>query len=289
MSQTPIDDLLKIKVPVDEVEESPDRTMQEETAAAETPKPEAASPKPAAEAAKTETQPAQTTEQPKGETEDDRVKRMTALPKWAHERLRANDDRTTAAERRAEASERRVRELEQQFQDTGQQPQEPEYDPRAEVAQGLYETRVELGWDWAVEKYGSDYASQATHWANDRAQADSGFYQQIMKTANPVKFAITEFRKAQFASEAEKADWDIEKLIANRAAPTTQQVVAPLPTVQPQATQPAAGDKGASRQPSISQPSDFAAAASGAGRTTPTWAGPTPLGQLLKLPGQGKR
>lgn len=251
-----MDELLK---PVtDEVEESPDNQAPE-------PKPE-----PKAEAKEADkSEPAKSAEPPQGETDDERGKRMHALPKWAHERLRANDEKTTAAERRAQEAERRAAELEARI--NGGSQQERREEPEVEYNRAVYETRVELGWDRAVEKYGQEYASQATHWARDRMASDPIFRAQVLNAADPVGFSIKELKKAETASELEKYGYDIDALVKARAGQVQTD----------HAPQPAAGAPGAS-QPKPAMPSDFAGAPSGAQRSGQQWSGPTPLGDLIK-------
>lgn len=274
--RTPMEDLLK--APVDEVEVSPDDPGTFPTDEAATPKPEAkVEDKPEAKTEKTESKP--TVEQP-GDQPEKTDDRRVNLPKWAHERLRANDEKTTAAERRAEAAERRARELEEQFQARGEQPQEAEFDPRAELQAGLYETRVQLGWDRAVEKHDQGYLQEAMKWSQDQATADPHFAQRVRQAADPVGYAVREFKKAQTESELAKYDYDVDKMVEARIG-QRQPVV-----TQPTAQQPAAGDKGASRQ-QPAMPSDFASAPSGGGRTAPVFAGPTPLGDLIKVNKRG--
>lgn len=278
-NQTPLDDLLKIET--DEVEESPDNPTPAPTAEAATSAPEVK-----AEGKTDPATPAATTQdQPQGDGEEvEHKRRMTALPKWAHERLSANNEKAAASERAriaaeqaAEARAARIVELETYIQNNGHSPPEQqEADPRQEFQQAIWETKKELGWERAVEKHGQEMPSQATHWANDKAQSDPDFGKRLWLAADPVGFSIREFKKAQAADELDKHGWDLDALVKARAP---QPAVQTQPTAQ---TQPAAVvTKGASPTPASPLPSDFASAPSGGGRTAPVFAGPTPLGQLL--------
>lgn len=271
--EIPISELLKPVV--DTVEDSADDAFEE------TPRETPPEEKPAV----AETPPAPVPPSGEEAPEDDPPRRMTALPKWAHERLRANDERVAAAERRAaeierqaEAARLRAQELEAYIrggQDQGEyvEPQQ-QIDPQAVsryVEDAVFTTRSALGWDRAVEKIGAEAASQATHWARDRAGADPQFAYALRQQPDPVAFAVTEFRKAQTLLELDQYGGDLDALIQARmksAAPAA-----------PVASPPVAGDAGARKR----GPGDFAGAPSGVAAAPSTDPGPTPLSELLKL------
>lgn len=275
-NETPLEDLLKPKV--DSVEDSADDTFPPPKAeVVPDPAPKVEDPKPAAASDAV----------PDGEQApgDGERKRPVNLPKWAHERMRANDEKTTAAERRAaeverqaEADRQRVRELEEYIQNNGHTPPEQEqqqFDPKAYTDAAIFDTRNELGWERAVEKYGQDLPHQATNWAGDRCKADDHFRQQVFKAVDPVAFSIREFKKAQTVTELEKFGGDLDAMVKARVEEALK--------AKPAATPTADAAPAPARQQT--QPNDFAGAASSpaAANTDPQRAGPRPLGELLNL------
>jgi hypothetical protein len=291
--QTSMEDLLSRRV-VDEKERSPD----DASSIAESNEPEAFEAREAFTDAnqqdqnKAEATPKQES-QPKPQAKDDddsdegRQRRMSALPKWAHLRMEANNQKADAAVREAEQLKQQLQQLQAQRQPATEQEEQPEEwsdwttkqinSAKAEMEKQNWDQRNTFGWQLANIKHGEELPREATGWANDKARVDPAFARQVFQAADPVDFCITEFKKAQFAAEAEKFGWDLDKLAAARAAkgqPQTQQT-------QPQ---PAAGGQtgAVSQQTEPRMPSDFASANTGAGRVNGD-AGPTPLSDLLAL------
>lgn len=287
-----MDDLLSRRQ-VDEKERSPD----DQGSIAETSEPEAFQSREAFTDTDQQEQP-RAEDKPKRESKptpqakddddgaDSESRRMSGLPKWAYMRLQANNQKAEAAERRAAEIERELQALKSQ-----RQPVQDEEDAEEtwdqwttkkvdSVAQQMerqnWEVRNNFGWKLALQQHGQELPTQAAAWANDRAKADPDFARRVFQAPDPVDYSITEFKKAQFADEAEKFGWDIDKLVQARAGKQQTQQTQP---------QPAAGDRsGAASQPQTETryPSDFASTGSGAGRVNGD-AGPTPLSDLLSI------
>jgi hypothetical protein len=304
---TPLNDLLTLKTPADEVEISPDDGMDREPGEiVETPQPAAQTPAAATEP-KTQQQPAPATATPDPATPADDGTSTQGLPKAFHARVKAADERKRAAEERAANSERqfqtansRAQELERRAAEleklnlewqawhddqTGNpvpgvqpaRPQQQQPDLNATLAERDYKLRADFGYRLSVKDNGKETTDQAALWAQDRAAADRSFYQQIISASDPVSFAVEEFRKAQVQDELAQHGYDLDKLVAARAGKTT-----PQPAPQAQQPSPASAHP-AARQPAQSMPSDFASQPSAGVRAEPVFAGPKPLGELLKL------
>lgn len=292
--ETSMEDLLSRRV-VDEKERSPD----DASSIAESSEPEAfeqkeaftdkTPPAPEPARAKTEPKPEPAAKaEDDGEGEDER-RRLSGLPRWAHLKMEAKENARLAAERKAQELERRLQALEQQRQ----QPQQEE-DPnetvasyldkrlssfQAEQAQQQFAVRREVGMRLAVREYGQETVNHALEWARDRiAAGDQLLNQQAYAAPDPVEFAIREFRKAQLEQEASQYGFDIDKMVAARAAKLQPQ----------QSAVHAAAQSAQPTQPEPRMPGDFTSAPNGAGRVNSSQNGPTPLGDLLQLGGRRK-
>jgi hypothetical protein len=307
-NQTPLNDLLTLKTPADEVEISPDDGMDREPGEiVETPQPAVQTPA-ATTDPKTQQHPAQAaTATPDPATPADDGTSTQGLPKAFHARVKAADERKRAAEERAANYERQfqtanskaeqaARELDEAkkknaewaawYEDqTGRpvpgaqpdQPRQQQPDLNATLSERDYKIRADFGYRLSVRDNGKETTDQAALWAQDRAASDRGFYQQITSAPDPVAFAVEEFRKAQVQDELAQYGYDLDKLVAARAGKTT-------PQTQPQVQQQSpATQQAAPRQPAHSMPSDFASQPSGGARAEPVFPGPKPLGELLKI------
>lgn len=304
--------MLTLKTPTDEVETSPDDGMDREPGEiVETPQAPAQTPAAADPAKTTPQQPAQaaTTTDPAKSTQGDADDgtALQGLPKAFHARVKAADERKRVAEERAANAERQFqtvnskaqqqeRDLEEArkknaewqawYEDqTGRsvpgaqpdQPRQQQPDLNATLSERDYKIRADFGYRLSVRDNGKETTDQAALWAQDRAASDRNFYQQIISASDPVSFAVEEFRKAQVQDELAQYGYDLDKLVAARAGKTTPQ---PGHQVQHQSPAPA---QAAPRPQAHSMPSDFASQPSGGARAEPVFAGPKPLGELLKI------
>lgn len=297
--QTPMSELLSRRV-VDERERSPDDAPD---SIAESSEPEAFEAREAftdtdgddepQQKPKGEKQKPETQAKPKGEDDDEgdsepEGRRLDRLPKWAYLRIQANNQKAEQAQREAAELRQKLDALTAQRNAApeGEEADEETWDQWTQKQIKAVEDRFEQR-DWnrrttfsyrlALKEHGEEATTEAAQWAKDQMQANRAFAAAMYQSDDPYEFAITEFRKAQFELEAQKFGYDVEKMLAARAAKQP---------AQGQQPQPAAGVTKGEASPTQTDPrmpSDFASTGSGAGRATGDNTGPTPLSDLLQL------